>query len=34
VRFVAIPGAHHFPTDPVHIEGYDRVTLDWVERYL
>jgi dipeptidyl aminopeptidase/acylaminoacyl peptidase len=34
VRFVAIPGAHHFPTDPVHIEGYDRVTLDWVEHYL
>lgn len=34
VRFVAIPGAHHFPTDPVHIEGYDRVTLDWVQRYL
>ncbi len=34
VRFVAIPGAHHFPTDPVHIEGYDRVTLDWIERYL
>jgi dipeptidyl aminopeptidase/acylaminoacyl peptidase len=34
VRFVAIPNAHHFPTDPAHIEGYDRVTLDWVERYL
>ncbi len=34
VRFVAIPGAHHFPTDPVHIQGYDRVTLDWIERYL
>ena len=34
VRFVAIPGAHHFPGDPVHIEGYERVTLDWVERYL
>lgn len=34
VRFVAIPDAHHFPTDPVHIEGYDRLTLDWVERYL
>ncbi len=34
VRFVAIPEAHHFPSDPAHIEGYDRVTLDWVERYL
>jgi dipeptidyl aminopeptidase/acylaminoacyl peptidase len=34
VRFVAIPQAHHFPDDPVHIEGYDRVTLDWIERYL
>jgi dipeptidyl aminopeptidase/acylaminoacyl peptidase len=34
VRFVAIPRAHHFPNDPVHIEGYDRVTLDWIERYL
>jgi dipeptidyl aminopeptidase/acylaminoacyl peptidase len=34
VRFVAIPQAHHFPSDPVHIEGYDRVTLDWVDRYL
>ncbi|MBV9718209.1 MAG: S9 family peptidase [Candidatus Eremiobacteraeota bacterium] len=34
VRFVAIPGAHHSPSDPVHIEGYDRVTLDWLERYL
>jgi dipeptidyl aminopeptidase/acylaminoacyl peptidase len=34
VRFVAIPKAHHFPDDPVHIEGYDRITLDWVDRYL
>jgi dipeptidyl aminopeptidase/acylaminoacyl peptidase len=34
VRFVAIPRAHHSPTDPAHIEGYNRVTLDWVERYL
>ncbi len=34
VRFVAIPGAHHFPSDPAHIEGYDRITLDWVEHYL
>jgi dipeptidyl aminopeptidase/acylaminoacyl peptidase len=34
VSFIAIPGAKHFPTDPVHIEGYDRVTLDWVDRYM
>jgi dipeptidyl aminopeptidase/acylaminoacyl peptidase len=34
VSFVAIPGAHHFPSDPVHIEGYDRVTLEWVDRYM
>lgn len=34
VSFVAIPGAHHFPKDPVHIEGYNRTTLDWVDRYL
>ncbi len=34
VRFVAIPGAHHFPSDPLHIEGYDRVTLDWIQHYL
>ena len=34
VRFVAIPDAHHFPNDPADIEGYYRVTLDWIERYL
>jgi dipeptidyl aminopeptidase/acylaminoacyl peptidase len=34
VSFVAIPGAKHFPKDPVHIEGYNRATLDWVDRYL
>jgi dipeptidyl aminopeptidase/acylaminoacyl peptidase len=34
VRFVAIPAAHHFPADPVHIEGYFHVTLDWLERHL
>ncbi|MBC5824696.1 MAG: S9 family peptidase [Candidatus Eremiobacteraeota bacterium] len=34
VRFVGIPGAHHFPSDPVRIEGYYRVTLDWLARYL
>jgi dipeptidyl aminopeptidase/acylaminoacyl peptidase len=34
VSFVAIPGAKHFPEDPVHIEGYNRATLDWVVRYL
>jgi dipeptidyl aminopeptidase/acylaminoacyl peptidase len=34
VSFIAIPQAHHFPSDPLHIEGYDRVTLQWVERYL
>jgi dipeptidyl aminopeptidase/acylaminoacyl peptidase len=34
VSFIVIPGAKHFPKDPVHIEGYNRVTLDWVDRYL
>ncbi|MDQ2817111.1 MAG: S9 family peptidase [Candidatus Eremiobacteraeota bacterium] len=34
VRFVGIPRAHHFPSDPVKIEGYYRVTLDWLDRYL
>ena len=34
VSFIAIPNAFHFPRDPVHIEGYNRVTLDWVDRYM
>jgi dipeptidyl aminopeptidase/acylaminoacyl peptidase len=34
VSFVAIPNAFHFPRDPVHIEGYNRVTLEWVDRYM
>jgi dipeptidyl aminopeptidase/acylaminoacyl peptidase len=34
VRFVAIPATHHFPTDPVRIESYWRITLDWLDRYL
>ncbi len=32
-RFVAIPTAKHHPSDPVRLEGYNRVTLDWVERW-
>ncbi|HTX57045.1 MAG TPA: S9 family peptidase [Candidatus Acidoferrales bacterium] len=34
VDLIAIPKAHHFPSDPVRAEGYWRVTLDWVQRYL
>ncbi|HTU68802.1 MAG TPA: S9 family peptidase [Candidatus Baltobacteraceae bacterium] len=34
VRFIAIPTAKHHPNDPVRTEGYDRVTLDWVERHM
>lgn len=34
VSFVAIPGALHFPSDPVRIEGYYRVTLEWIDRYM
>jgi dipeptidyl aminopeptidase/acylaminoacyl peptidase len=34
VRFVAIPTAKHHPSDPVRDEGYNRVTLDWVEKYM
>jgi dipeptidyl aminopeptidase/acylaminoacyl peptidase len=34
VRFVAIPTAHHFPSDPVRIESYDRITLNWLDHYL
>jgi dipeptidyl aminopeptidase/acylaminoacyl peptidase len=33
VQFIAIPTAHHFPSDPVRQEGYYRVTLRWVDRY-
>jgi dipeptidyl aminopeptidase/acylaminoacyl peptidase len=34
VRFVAIPTALHFPRDPVRIEGYYRVTMEWIDKYL
>ncbi|GAC1414745.1 MAG: S9 family peptidase [Candidatus Velthaea sp.] len=34
VRFVAIPTAHHFPSDPVRIERYYRITFDWLDHYL
>lgn len=34
VQFIAIPTAHHHPSDPVRTEGYDRVTLDWVDKYM
>ncbi|HUA09825.1 MAG TPA: S9 family peptidase [Candidatus Acidoferrales bacterium] len=34
VKMVAIPTAHHFPSDPVRAEGYWRETLDWVQHYL
>jgi dipeptidyl aminopeptidase/acylaminoacyl peptidase len=34
VRFVAIPTAHHFPSDPVRIESYYRITFDWLDHYL
>jgi dipeptidyl aminopeptidase/acylaminoacyl peptidase len=34
VSFIAIPDAMHNARDPVHIEGYNRVTMEWVERYM
>jgi dipeptidyl aminopeptidase/acylaminoacyl peptidase len=34
VEFIAIPNAKHNASDPVHIEGYNRVTLDWVDRFM
>ena len=34
VRFVAIPTAFHFPSDPVRIEGYYRVTMEWIDKYM
>ena len=30
VRFIGIPGAHHMPQDPVHLELYFRAIDDWV----
>ncbi|MFN2450099.1 MAG: prolyl oligopeptidase family serine peptidase [Candidatus Baltobacteraceae bacterium] len=33
VSFIAFPGMHHGPSKPSHIETYDRVTLEWVDRY-
>lgn len=34
VRFIGIPGAHHFPQDPMHRELYYRAIIDWVAGYL
>jgi dipeptidyl aminopeptidase/acylaminoacyl peptidase len=34
VRFIAIPGAHHSPQDPVHGELYYRTIDDWVASQL
>jgi len=34
VRFVAIPTAHHFPSDPVRIESYYHITMEWLDHYL
>ena len=33
-EFIALPTTKHGPTDPVHIEGYNRITLDWVDKYM
>ena len=34
VRFIGIPGAHHLPQDPVHLELYFRAIDDWVAAQL
>jgi dipeptidyl aminopeptidase/acylaminoacyl peptidase len=34
VEFIALPTSKHGPTDPAHIEGYNRITLDWVDKYM
>ncbi|HEV2269903.1 MAG TPA: S9 family peptidase [Steroidobacteraceae bacterium] len=34
VTFIGIPGAHHMPQDPVHLEMYFRVIDDWVAAQL
>ncbi|NNM99943.1 MAG: S9 family peptidase [Candidatus Eremiobacteraeota bacterium] len=34
VRFIGIPGAHHTPQDPVHLELYYRAILQWVVAHM
>ncbi len=34
VKFIGIPGAHHTPQDPVHLELYYRAINQWVSKYL
>uniref|UniRef100_E6PDB9 Putative Peptidase S9, prolyl oligopeptidase active site domain protein n=1 Tax=mine drainage metagenome TaxID=410659 RepID=E6PDB9_9ZZZZ len=34
VRFIGIPGAHHTPQDPVHLELYYRAIVRWVAAHL
>ncbi len=34
VRFIGIPGAHHTPQDPVHLELYYQAINRWVVKYL
>lgn len=34
VKFIGIPGAHHTPQDPVHLELYYQAIEQWVRQYL
>ncbi|MGH8161456.1 MAG: prolyl oligopeptidase family serine peptidase [Gammaproteobacteria bacterium] len=34
VKFIGIPGAHHTPQDPVHLELYYQAISQWVKKYL
>ncbi|HEX7324078.1 MAG TPA: S9 family peptidase [Rhodanobacteraceae bacterium] len=34
VKFIGIPGAHHLPQDPVHLELYYAAIERWVQKYL
>jgi dipeptidyl aminopeptidase/acylaminoacyl peptidase len=34
VKFIAIPVAGHFPSDPVHMSDVFRYWLDWLDQYL
>ncbi len=34
VRFIGIPGAHHLPQDPVHLELYYRAIVRWVVAHM
>jgi dipeptidyl aminopeptidase/acylaminoacyl peptidase len=34
VKFIGIPGAHHTPQDPVHLELYYESIASWVTHYL